>query len=417
MRASITPIRALYAARLLEGAAFSSLMPFVLLHFTRTLGLTPVSSGAILSVREIMPVFTGVAAGWLVGRSGCRSLLGGSLLLLALATFAWMAGVGGTPALWVAAAISGMATSAVRVGFSSSVADLTTKEASSQVFAMLHSSANVGFAMGPLLNAYWVQREDYSRAFLVPIVLYLIAAGLVVAGIGGDVGRTERAPEQGDSATAALRQYGAFGLAFIIAVMIVIFFNGIRLQANLIGLGKYFVDYFHSTRATSLYWTAESLAVVALVPFGGRWMTGWALRSLFTAFVAGMALIAAAFCSLGYFGPAALGPAFTVLVVLSVIGECLCVPAYGALLVNLFGSRKAGLAFGLSSTVAAIGMSTGASLGGALLERSLRLGLLPSYWRWVGGLCVAAYFISFAIGYLALSGYQRKHVFQQAAAS
>lgn len=397
-----------------EGAAFSSLMPFILLHFTGALGLTAAASGAILGAREIMPVFTGVAAGWLVAKIGSRSLVGVSMCILGLATAVWMMGLGGQPALWAAALFSGMASSAVRVGFSSSVADLTAKDEASHAFAILHACANVGFAVGPLLNTHWVSQQDYARAFTVPITLYLVASLFMFFGVPGNVGRGQREGENDQKLRNLVRQYGTQGLLFFTAVMLVIFFNGIRLQADVVGLGKYFVDYFHSTRATSFYWTVQSLAVVVLVPWSGRLMKGWALRPLFFCFAAGMALIAAGFWSLAWFGPEALRPAFASLILLSVLGECLCVPAYGALLVNLMGPRKAGLAFGLASTVAAVGMSLGASLGGMLLGKSVLLHSMPSYWQWVGILCIGAYAVALAMGHFALEAFSQQHAAQAA---
>lgn len=408
------PLHGVYAARLLAGAAFSSMMPFVLLHFTETFKLSPVSAGSVLSVQELMPVFTGMVAGWLVVRTGSRSLLGAALGLLGLTTWQWMNGAGGLEALWASAVVSGISFSALRVAFSSTVADLVEKEEASHAFAMLHAYTNVGMAVGPLLNSYWVSQKDYRNAFWVPIGLYLLAALVISLGISSDVGRSGEGPDGSFDLRRLRLEYGGWGLLFISAIMLTMFFNGIRAQANIIGLAKYFTDYFHSTRATSMYWTVQSLAVVLLVPFGGRLVRNWDIKALFIAFVSGMALIASGFWTLGFFGPSSLSLAFASLIVLTVLGECLCVPCYGALLVNFLGKKRTGMAFGMASTIGALGMSVGASLAGVLLERSERIQSLPSYWQWIGPLCVGAFVVAFALGYIALHGYQKNRVAQEA---
>lgn len=414
MRSSLTPIRVLCAARLLTGAAFSSVMPFVLLHFTETFKLAAASSGSILGVQELVPVFTGLAAGWLVVKTGTRRLFILSLAALALATLEWMAGYGGVAGLWTSAVVSGMAFSAVRVCFASSVPDLLPKKEASHGFAMLHAYANVGYAVGPLLNAFWVERRDYAHAFMVPIGLYSLATLLVAFGLPAGAGRDTAEKEAGAGLKSLALEHGERGLLLLAAVMTVVFFNGIRLQADIVGLGKYFVEYFHSTRSTSLYWTIESGAVVLLVPFGGRLVRDWELPSLFAAYVAGTALIAAGFWTLGYFGPTHLTMAFTALISLCVLGECLCVPAFGALVVNLMGPKRAAMAFGLASTVAGVGMSVGASLGGFLLERMLGLHSLPAYWQWLGIICMPAFAIAFIVGAFALQSYAPKAAAQEA---
>lgn len=407
LKKGLTPPRVIYFAKALEGAAYSSCMPFLLLHFMKTLGLTAVASGVIMSAREMVPIFTAIAMGWVVAKSDRKAVLVISLLALSASIFAFRAGLAGQAGLIGAALVSGLSNSALRIAFSSSIADFMSKEESAQGFASLHAASNVGFAVGPLISGYWVASQDYANAFWVSIGLYFLAALAIYFLL------PHAAMNQAESREpVSIKEIGlslkTAGLLFLFSVLAVFFVNGIRTQIDLLGLAKYFVDYFGSTRATSLYWTIQSIAVVFLVPLSGRWMKGWTLKALFASYVIGSIISAIAYVSLGFFAPQNLISGFAVLIVLSVIGECLWAPCLGAILINLVGKGQVGFMFGISNTVLALGMTSGSSLGGLMLGRALELRSLPYYWTALGMICIPSLAAIAVLGFISLRAYLHK---------
>ena len=406
VRKHLSPIRVLYIGRALEGAAYSSLMPFILLHFMKTLGLTAVASGFVISAREMVPIFTAIAMGWAISKISRRDALVASLSALCLASLVFKTGLAGMPGLFAAALLSGLAYSAMRIAFASSIPDFMEKEESVQGFAMLHSSANIGYAIGPLLSGYWVAKQDYASAFWVAIGLYLLAAVTLSFGLPRTAGKA------GAQEPASIREIGSqlgwTGALVLFSVFAILFVNGIRVQIDLLGLAKYFVDYFHSTTATSLYWTIQSLAIVFLVPMSGRVMKSWPVKPLFYAYLAGSVISAMAYVSLGFFGPESLVSGFVVMTALSILGECLWAPCMGAIFLHLVGKRQMGLIFGISSTVLALGLALGSSVGGVMLDKALSRQFLPFYWQTLGMISLPAFAALALLGFVALRLYLKR---------
>ena len=106
IRKQLTPVRILYVGKALEGAAYSSCMPFLLVHFMKTLGLTAVASGFVLSAREMVPIFTALAMGWVVAKTSRKPVLVISLAALGVSILAFKTGFGGGSGLLAAALLS-----------------------------------------------------------------------------------------------------------------------------------------------------------------------------------------------------------------------------------------------------------------------------------------------------------------------
>ncbi len=407
MKNHLKPINIIYLVRVLDGAAFSSVMPFILLHLTKTFGHSASYAGMLLGAQSMVPVFAGIALGVAMTKIERRLALLVSMAALAIASLWIMTGAGGGAGLWMAFVLSGLAFSGSRIAFSSSVPDYLAKEECAQGYALLHSSANVGMALGPVLSGYWVARENYQYALLVPVGLYALSALTVWLGLpkGSQQDLTQK---QVPTIKNVLSTLGAPGLALVLSIVGIYSFYCVQAQADLVGLAKYFVDYFGSTQATSFYWTLQSLAIVFVVPLSGRWMKGWQIRPMFIAFACGAALFACGPLSLAFFGPQSLSWAFVSLMLLSIVGESLFVPPFGALLVNLTGTQNAGVIFGLTNTAMSLARAVGASVGGLLLGKAIAMNHLPFYWIGFGAIVLTAFAVFGTGGALAATAFVRR---------
>ena len=172
------PIYLVFAVSFINGTAVQAIrvvLPLYALH----LGASPLTVGILGASFAVLPLLLSVPAGKAADRFGSRWLLilaalGGSLVML-VPYFE-----PGLPAIFIAAAIVGLAFGIYSVSLQNLVGLLSSRDARAQNFSNYSLTNSVANFMGPLIGGLSIEHSGYDYACLYLAVLTLLPIALLV---------------------------------------------------------------------------------------------------------------------------------------------------------------------------------------------------------------------------------------------
>jgi MFS family permease len=373
---------ALTAARTVVTIGYSMVMPFLAIHLNLERKVSAVAVSTLWLVAGLLSAASQWAAGELADRVGRRPLMLAAMFLRALNLAALGYAVSCTaPVVVIGALVAG---NAMLRGFfepvaTALVADLAPPGQRVAAFALQRVGVNLGWAIGPMLQAL---PFSYAHLFLAAAPLTLLAA-LGVSSIRDPPGCTSpRAFTWNDllgfTRDRRLLRYLAATLSFFI-LQVQLFQTTSIYAARTLHLGR--------AQVGTLY-TLNGLLVVALQAPTVRLIHWLSVRR---ALVVGSLGYAAAYASVGL----ATGQA-TLLVCIAMVtlSEVVVSPAQQTAIAALAPPGRIGAYAGLYGLCQVLGQSTGPVVGAALLDT------LPARAAWI---VLAMFGIGAALLYRAVS--------------
>ncbi|WP_438010572.1 MFS transporter [Sorangium sp. So ce321] len=159
--------------------AGSTVMPFLVLYLTSSLGVTAEMAGGILATYGATALVASPLGGRLCDRFGARQVLVGSLVLSGVVMLLYPL-AHTVPVLLVATVLLSLVVTSFRPASMALVGQLAPEDKRKQAFALQRLAVHLGFSIGPalggLLAAHW-----FAGIFIVDGVTSLLSAALVVA--------------------------------------------------------------------------------------------------------------------------------------------------------------------------------------------------------------------------------------------
>lgn len=383
----------LLLARVATAAGAYSWTPFLVVHLM-TQSYSAMAASAVLTAATVTSSAAAPAAGYLSDQMPVRRLILISTLVSAGGLFALALGASITWLAYAAALLMGLASAVASVSFRSAVAYLVPESDLPEAYSLLHSGMNIGGVLGPGVVGLAVSRQQYGVAIATAGGLYLLAATAILFTAGrwrtgveparlGTGGQPQAAADEGPR----LPERASPPRGQLVAYLALVLLEYTLLQQLFVGFAKYNAAHFQKPGGTAGWLMLQAVLAAALVPLAGSRMKGWSVARLFAVYTGGLLCISIGFVAFGLFPPGAVLPAMALLLVATVLGEMLSIPATGALAVQVSAAKRHGTTFGLTDAVRALGRAAGASGGGLLLSYTVER--LPGFWL-VGGTGMAA---------------------------
>jgi MFS family permease len=355
--------------------------PFLIIYLHNVRGISLGVAGLIVASNSAAGLLSGFVGGALSDRIGPRTVLGGALVVMAVA-FALFPLIRSPWHAFALNLLAGAGSGAFWPSQSTLLGALTPKERRHAAFAQQRMTMNVGIALGGLV-AGAIARTDhpgtFTFLFLLNAVTFLVFVGVL---------RLVRAPHHVEPHHVPGRYVDVLRNRVFLAVIVlnVIFIGaGIAVMSEL--LPPYAKNQAHvSEPAIGVLWfvfagvvALAQLPVVKLVE-GRRRLRGLALMS---------AVWAGAFVAVLVGGTSFTGTSaalvFGVAVAVFALAECLHGAIYAPLAVDLAEPRLLGRYMAFSSFSWQLGWLVGPAAGGFVLQHDPR-----ALWLAAAGICLVA---------------------------
>jgi MFS family permease len=359
-------------------------LPFLFVYAHRVRGLSDGAAGLVLATIALASIAGNPAGGVLADRwTARRAVMAG--LVVAAAGSAALAAAHSAPALFAAAALTGLGVSVIWPAQDALLAGLVGPADRSAVFAVRHASLNAGLGAGALAAAAVVRvtrPATFTGVYLADAVSFLLVLpvlawlGRLTAAASGEPARAEPGDAEPASPRPTLRQVlrdKMFLRVWLLTALIVTVSFG---QSDASFPGYATRPGGISPSDLSLAFAANTLTVVAAQLFvlrrlaGHRRTTGTALAAL--AWALAWALVIAG----GALGGGALAVVtLTAAMAVFAVGESLLSPTLPAIINDLAPPGAAGRYNGLGTLAFTAGFLVGPATGAAALGAGWGAGL------------------------------------------
>lgn len=358
---------AVLSARLLASAAAMMVTPFLVVHLTRELGLAPIVAVLLASVIVIGGRLFARPLGAFVDRWPGPVLPFASLLGCAAATALLLAldSAAGMALAVVACAGTSVAATTFNLAVRAHVARLFDPRHLPLVYAASSVAFNLGMFGGAALAGWLLHLGLGAWTVGSAVAAYgLAAAALMVARRGrtADAMPAEAPVKRGatpvDSPPLPAIVLGPFAWTYAAI--------GYLTSTVTLLLAAYCTTVLGSTALASVFYSSQSLALVAGLP-----VVGWLLRRASTGVMAALYFTGQLLAALGFIAFGALPSAGLAVGVLSAafcLSQALSVPTADPLLASLVGKGNVGRVFGATTSAAAAGALVACFANAAALQ-------------------------------------------------
>ncbi|HSI50346.1 MAG TPA: MFS transporter [Ideonella sp.] len=367
---------AVLASRLLVSAAAMMVTPFLVVHLTRELGLAPFVAVLLASAVVIGGRLFARPLGVLVDRRPGIGPAFASLLCCAMAT-TLLLGLDSAVGTWLAATACiclSVASTTFTLAVRTHVARSFDLRHLPMVYATSSVAFNLGMFVGSALAGWLLHRELGAWAIGCAVGAYLLGACalLVLRSPRSDSStgpsKTSTSEKSSSSRRSEAKSDTASTLPPIVLGPFAWTYTAIGYLTNTVTLllAAYCATVFGSAALASVFYSSQSLALVAVLP-----LMGWLLRRptlgiLATLYFGGQLLAALGFVVFGAIGTA--GPAIGVLSVAFCLSQALSVPTADPLLAKLVGRGSVGQVFGTTMSANARGALAACVVNAAALQ-------------------------------------------------
>jgi MFS family permease len=362
-------IFAVAAARSINTAGFSIVMPYLALYLNTGLGARMVEVGAVYALASVCAAGGTFVGGELSDRIGRKPVMVSSLLVrslvfvaLGFAVRARVGLLGLAPLIVVNALLRSFFDPAAQAQVSMLAASGRAPDEAERMrtaaFGLQRIGINVGWALGPALGGFLAQ-ESYGRLFFLAAPALLLAAGVVA--LVEDV--PARAPRDAGMRLSDLwdvprpRTWIAFlSVVLVMSVLTTQLYGTMSVYA-MARLGV-------PQRDFGLLYTVNGVMVVVLQGLGVRLIQRFGVRA---ALIAGPMVYATGYALIGTAtGFRSLAAAVAVVT----LGELLTEPSEMVAAAKLGAPERQGRAMGVFGLVNAFGNALGPTVGGALFDHT-----------------------------------------------
>lgn len=349
---------AAWVAQVCSITGFCFILPFLPLY-VRSLGVAkdevPLWAGIVMAASALSMAVFAPLWGALADRLGrkpmvVRAMLGGSVALLLMALTRT---VGQLVACRV---LQGVLTGTLAASVAL-VASMAPRERSGYALGMIQSAAYVGLSVGPYLGGRVIDAYGFAAAFCVAGVLLAVGGVLVYLCVD------ERFTP---SRSLDRERRGSFGQVFAAVGFLIAVFALLSLRFARTATGPVFPLFVEQIRGSSegiASLTGEVVAVGGIAAAIAAWSFGHASDTWGPKRVLVTSSLVAGVLSLGYLFVTEVWQLFVLRALFAVAAAGL-IPAANAMIRHATHDRNLGKAYGVTSSLTAIGWACGALVGG-----------------------------------------------------
>lgn len=362
----------LLIARLFASAASTTLVPYLVLLLTSRFGLSALAAALLAALVFVGGRLFARPLGVLADRKPDAPLLPACLVAGGVAALLFL--FDGTQSSIAAAATAciglSLSSTAFMVLLRAHIARSFPAEALSSLASASSSMFNVGMFVGAAIGGYCLDRLGWVSLVAASATLHAAAALIVVAATA-DPNRTMT---QAPGAKSALKkatqsQTGSLAGSALMSFVLASATLGYFTTTVSVSLVMYMQRAFGDGSLASWFYSAQSLALMFLLPGIGVAIGRFAPAVLYRMYFGGLGLLAVGYCLFALVPSAHPIPAIGVLALFFCASQCLAIPSADPLLTQLFGTGNSGRLFGTTTSAAAAGGMLACLVNGLALDR------------------------------------------------
>lgn len=250
--------------------------------------------------------------------------------------------------------------SVLNIAFRVLTARSVRAEDHSSAFALMSSASNAGIVLGPVASLWLLKIDNQSGIGLTSACFALLGAAFLVRLSTVQACRNQARHNETEAPrfTLSCLQHGAIYANLILSWSYI--------QALVIALASISDHQFGSVDAATVFFAAQALTVVPLLPVAGRLLKRTDLGAQIFFFHLGCALIPAAIFPFALATREYAALAAIALALVITVGEALSMPTLDTIVAGSSARDRQGRAFGHMATAQAVGMALGTGLSSLL---------------------------------------------------